>query len=607
MAGSGRGFASIESLQAAAEGFLAQGRLRDAELSFRELAGQTQIIDYQYDDWLRRLADIYGQLNRMEEAGWIYLYLHYFDKAQEAFMGEAGRVARARVAEVEKTWEVAAGLYEEVEMRVHAAVARERAQDYALAGVLWESLLRDSRLKDNPYEEALAYFNYGTALLATDEKSTTGKRALVDCQRILEQVADDFESAGQRARAFDCYQILVKLGKDSGQYENLAEGYLNSIRVLKDDGLKFYVLQYYEDFIALSLERGELHAASTLYQEAADFSSKSGLPYSKDYQAKAATAWTRCADRYLEEEAPIELAENAYLAAISCYSSVGDYKNVRALFVNLSTIDLSEKKCDRYRKIAGQYENAAIAVGEAPGFPDYLKQQHAYADIWFADLLEWELGGNAKQVAMSVIGDLRYPDSIRRKALVLVLTLGDAEVRGAQGSPETLIIVAEQLGELQSYSALRPLEELFEHDDPGVRRSAVRALRFLFFKRSFGLIRKALIDSDENVRMSAVEALRGLHFPHAFNPLVGIYRESEVSTVRAVALESIGKIQSIEAGEYLLSVLRQEEGELRSAAARALRALDNADLLPILRQYFQFETNPEVRAILESLQNEMRG
>ena len=43
--------------------------------------------------------------------------------------------------------------------------------------------------------------------------------------------------------------VLLKLGRDSGSYENLAEGYINCIRILKEDNLKFYVLQYYEDFV----------------------------------------------------------------------------------------------------------------------------------------------------------------------------------------------------------------------------------------------------------------------------------------------------------------------------------------------------------------------
>ena len=81
------------------------------------------------------------------------------------------------------------------------------------------------------------------------------------------------------------------------QFENLAEGYVNCIRVLRDDNLKFYVLQYYEDFIKLALERGELHAAATLYQEAAAFAARAGLPYDRHYQHKSALTWMRCAEQ----------------------------------------------------------------------------------------------------------------------------------------------------------------------------------------------------------------------------------------------------------------------------------------------------------------------
>ena len=183
----------------------------------------------------------------------------------------------------------------------------------------------------------------------------------------------------------------------------------------------------------------------------------------------------------------------------------------------------------------------------------------------------------------------------------MILTLADAERRGDESEPDTLARVAELLGELQSYAALRPLERLYTHEDPRVRRAAVRALRFLFFKRSFGLIRQGLRDGDAGVREAAVEALRGLHFPHAFNPLARIYRESQDLRVQAVAIESIGKIGTIEAGEMLLEVLRQEDGALRDGAKKALAGFDNADVLPIVRQYHELETRLEAREALEEL------
>ena len=136
-------------------------------------------------------------------------------------------------------------------------------------------MLRDPRLRAHPYEQALVHFNSGWRRSGAATR-TRATGTCVQSQRKLEQVADDFETSGERERAFDCFQILLKLGKESGQFENLAEGYVNCIRVLQEDNLKFYVLQYYEDFIKLALERGELHAAATLYQEAADYARAPG-------------------------------------------------------------------------------------------------------------------------------------------------------------------------------------------------------------------------------------------------------------------------------------------------------------------------------------------
>jgi hypothetical protein len=595
------GFASIETTAAQAEGLLAQGRYEEAERHYRELIGQTHVIDYEYDDWLRHLAGIYRMLGRLRAAGTIYLYLHYFDLAREAFGDDASAAEKARVFEVEKRWSEAAELYAKARLPVHAAVAWERAKQVESAAAMWEQLLGEPALKHRPYEQALVHFNFGMAKSALGEDSGAGRRALVEAQRRLEQVADDFESRGERERAFDCYQILLKLGRDSNQFENLAEGYLNCIRVLKDDNLKFYVLQYYEDFIRLALQRGELHAAATLYQEAADYAVQSGLPYDRHYQSKAAETWVRCADKHRKDGAPVEMIENAVLAGISCYSAVGLYEQVKRLFESLADLSLPERKAKRYAVIASRYATADNDPQDAPEFPEYLKQQHAYADIWFVDLLEWELGGDPYGVAASIVGDLRYPDGIRRRALVIVLTLEDAAIRGEDVHPETLAQVAELLGELQSYAALSPLERLFEHQEGRVRQAAVRALRFLFFKRAFVLVRRALQAADDGVREAAVEAVSGLSFPHAFNPLARIYRESDEPRVKAVALESIGKIQSIEAGEFLLMVLRQEDGPLREAARAALANLDNADMLPILRQHHQIEGNPAVREILGEL------
>jgi hypothetical protein len=596
-----RTFNSIESTADQAEALVQQGRWSDAERHYRELIGQTHVINYEYDDWLRRLGEIYRHLGRGREASFVYLYLHYFDMARGQLAADEHLALRARLAEIEKKWPEAATLYQRARLPVHAAVAFERAKQYPDAIAAWKGLLHASGLGQRPYEAALVHFNYGLAAVRLDPASVEARRALIESQRKLEQVADDFEQVGELERAFDCFQILLKLGKESSQFENLAEGYVNCIRVLREDNLKFYVLQYYEDFIKLALERGELHAAATLYQEAAAFAARAGLPYDRHYQHKSALTWMRCADKFVETGVPVQMTENALLAAASQHSAVGDYPAVRECFEKLAGLELPDRARKRFGAIALRYKGLAAPPVELPGLPDYLKQQHAYADIWFVDLLEWEMDGDPFAVAASIVGDLRYPNGIRRRALVVLLTLADAQARHAEGEPETLVHVAELLGELQSYAALSPLEKLFASSDPLIRRAAARALRYLYFKRSFVIVRKALADGDAQVREAALTAIEGLHFPHAFNPLARIYRESNDPRVRNTALASIGKIQTVEAGEFLVMVLRQETGALRQAAHEALAHMDNTDVLPILRQHHEIEMNPQVRETLGEL------
>ncbi len=603
-------YVSTEATLAAAEQAATHGRYLEAEAHYRQLLTQTHVVDYEYEEWLRKLAELYQRLGRRREAGIAYLYLHYFDLARDILPPDA-RLERARVCALEKRWMDAAREFLDAERPVQAAVAYEEAKDFGRAREIWAQLVKDARLRQRPYEKALVHFNLGLASGRAASQSVTpapgaepppdANRHLIESQRLLEQVADDFETRGERERAFDCYQILLKLGKDSGSFENLSEGYLNCIRVLKEDGLKFYVLQYYEDFIKLALEREELHAAATLYREAADYALRTGLPYHRHYLRRSAETWWKAAERGIATKAPVDLVENAYLASVEAYSSIGDFLRVRETYDRLGALELGERKKKRYAQISVKFAEAPTDVREAPEFPEYLRQPHAYADIWFVDLVEWEMDGDAEQVAAAIVGDLRYPDGFRRRALNVVLAYADARHKNTLGDPTTLARVCEALGELQSYAALRPLEKLYEHDEAKVRRAAVRALRYLHFKRSFGLIQKGLVDADQGVRDAASEAIRSLHFPHAFHPLARVYREHPEERVKAVALESIGKIGSIEAGELLLGVLRHETGALRDVARKALATFDNADVIPILRQNAEVESNPEVRKALEDL------
>src|SRR5439155_22142484 len=175
-----------------------QGRWVDAERHYRDLIGQTHVINYEYDDWLRRLGELYRHLGRTREAAFVYLYLHYFDMARTQLVGDDHVALRARLAEIEKKWSEAAQLYQHAKLPVHAAVAFERAKQYPEATAAWKSLLHHpglAGLANRHYEVALVHFNYGLAAVRLDPSSAEARRALIESQRKPEQVADDLAQA----------------------------------------------------------------------------------------------------------------------------------------------------------------------------------------------------------------------------------------------------------------------------------------------------------------------------------------------------------------------------------------------------------------------------
>jgi hypothetical protein len=597
-------------LLARAQSLFSSHRHAEAERIYRQLLTQTHVIDFEYDDWLKGIAECYRAMSRLREAGYVYLYLHHFDRAAEVFTAQPIEAARVKELEARRAqgegarrlFTEAAKGYADGGRHVLSAVASAQAEAARDERRAWERVLRDPRLRGHAYEEALVHFNLGLASQRDGDRDA-GNRHLVQSQRLLEEVADDFETRGERERAFDCYAILLKLGKDSGSYENLAEGYINCIRVLKEDNLKFYVLQYYEDFLRISLEREEFHAAATVCREAADYARRVGLIYDRGYMKRAAEIWWRAAEKNERDGGPVEITENAYLASIDAFNSVGDFFHVRESYKRLSALGLGEKKQKRYADVVARYAEVWQEAIDAAPFPDYLRQQHAYPEIWYLDLIEWELDGDHEQVCASIIGDVRYADMIRRRALSVLLNHLDASARvggapaGAELDPNVLAQVAQGLGELQAYAALRPLERLYEHPRDEVRRGVMKALKHLYFKRTFLLINRGLRDDSRLVRDAALEAMAALHFPHAFDPLTRIFREHDEARVKEVALESLGRIASLEAGEFLVEVLRYEGDPLRDVARRLLAQFDNPDVLPILRKHLELESGAARQAL----------
>lgn len=577
---------------------LRAGRGREALGEYTRLLADVQVFEPGlYEIWLEGALGTYRALGRQREAGYVLLGLRRFGDAQACFPVAEDPLDFALCTAMQGRHAEAARVLGEAGHPALAAIELETAEQYAGARAEWERLLALPRLRGQSYETALAHFNLGEVLMKLGDQAGA-EGAFNTTQRMLEELADDFETAGERQRAFECYGILLRLGRDTGSFENVAEGYLNSIRILSADDQKFYVLQYYEDFLDYAIERRELHAAATLAREAADYSLKAGLVYDRHYLRRSADLWAEAARANEAAAGPTDLSENALHAGIDAASSLGDLALCGKLYTALGALPLSQKKRERYAALARRYATQRPDISPATSFPEYLRKAGAYQDVWRQDLVEWELEGEPASVLARLV--VEKVDHIRfsRLALRALLIFADPRFSLADAGAASELAVA--LGNIQVYEALRPLERMYELSDSRVRASVMRGVSNVYCKRSFGLVRRGLGEPGADVRKEALGALRKLRFRDGFDPLTRIFRESTDEEVRETALETIADIGSIEAGMFLVDVLRHETGRLQDRARERLSKFTGDDVVPLIRQHVEVETG-QARAALQEI------
>jgi hypothetical protein len=191
--------------------------------------------------------------------------------------------------------------------------------------------------------------------------------------RMLEVVADDFESGSELQRAFDCYSVLLRLGKDTGSFETVAEGYLNMIRLVAEDDKK-QAVEYYDDFIAYAVENKEFYAAAMAARDVADYTLRAGSVWDRHYLERAAELWVETAHANREANGPIDLTANAFQSAIDAATGLGDLAMAGRIYAELADLPLTDARRRRYRTLARRYETESSRRQAAPGFPPVLRR-----------------------------------------------------------------------------------------------------------------------------------------------------------------------------------------------------------------------------------------
>jgi tetratricopeptide (TPR) repeat protein len=565
------------------------------------------------------LRDVYARSGRFREA----LTLDWYagnDKSQRQLIQRVPPIDKARTMlawadrdpdreHARSTYAAAADEYERAGLVAQAAIAGERGGDYARARALWSRLshLLSSQGSDL-YAAGLARFNLARTSMRTGDKAAA-REAVVAAVHLLEEAADRYETIGQRERAFDCYQVLIAIGRESQEFEHVLEGYVNVIRILREDHLRYYALQSYEEAVTAAEKQGEVSAAATLAREMSAYARKEGLSAVASFATLTqARLWQEVAAASKKRRAPPEIAENALLAAVIALGDAGQYRQVGGVYRALSELPLEEARVKHYARATARYNAAQDLAIEAAPLPAHLRHEVGFPEVWHVDLVEWEQGGSASQACGDIIlNPSEWSEVTRRRAMLarlyaLVVETPPPEGQRGPGT-DAWVKLAEQLALVELYTILSPLEHLYKRREPEVRAAVVRALSRFLYKRTFITLREALADDDQTIVQESAKALEELRFPHAFDPLARIYRESQSPLVRASAVRALAKIDTYEAAEMLLGVIQHDGTQERAAAVDALkraRGLRFPDLAREQLKQLQGPARAAVRDILQS-------
>jgi tetratricopeptide (TPR) repeat protein len=527
----------------------------------------------------------------------------------------------------------AADEYEAAGQVAQAAIAGERGGDFARARALWSRLAHLlSSTGSELYAAGLARFNLARTALRTGD-AAAAREAVVGSVHLLEEAADRYETIGQRERAFDCYQVLIAVGRESREFEHVLEGYVNVIRILREDHLRYYALQSYEEALGAAEKQGEVAAAATLAREMSTYARKEGLAAVSSFATLAqARLWQEVARASQKRGAPPEIAENALLAAVISLGEAGQYRQVGSVYRALSQLPLEEARVAHYARATGRYKDAQDLAIDASPLPAHLRYEVGFPEVWHVDLVEWEQGGSASQACGDIVlNPSEWSEVTRRRAMLARLTALEVEEPPTMGSsparaaapaeastevpveieeaaevrrarPEVWVRLTEQLALVELYTILSPLEHLYLRPEAEVRTGVVRALSRFLYKRTFITLREALGDLDPAIVQEAAKALEELRFPHAFDPLARIYRESQSAAVRASAVRALAKIDTFEAAEMLLGIIQHDGPQECAAAVEALKRARGLRFVDLAREQMKQLADPARKAVRDVLQ-----
>lgn len=494
----------------------------------------------------------------------------------------------------------AAALCQSAELFVSAALLWQQAGKLLAAKEAWNRLLGGQL---PAYERALVHTQLallggpvagGEAGSPPQEQTlwAEGQRHAALGGQLLEEVADEHETAGRRAQALDCYRVLAQLGQQRGSAENLAEGYLGMLRIYRGERMVEAAMGCYDELLAHAERLGEHELCAEQCKEAAQFLARCGLRQrAAAYEERAAQALILVASGRLQAGA-VRLAEHALLAAAELLSAGTAPALLREVLRQLSTLVADPTHSARYQRLA----EAVVVPARATGAPKLSVPQRGPGEdavtqpVWSWDLLAWESAASPSAVCLRLLLDPSRPELTRRHALLALLYVEDEDTLAL--SVELRQRLAKSLGSLRTYDAVAPLARLYREsltlsaslEEATLRGQIMDAMPKLPFARSLALVVSALSDPSELVRSQARSALSRLGTTEHLSALGQLFAESQELPVQLALLSALSKVADPRAVERLLQVFLSQPDPLRREARRGLLALRDGSLRPLYQR-----------------------
>lgn len=583
----------------------AAGKSAEAVLLWRELLTVTNVEEEDYKRCCKELVDLYVQpsTRRPAAAAAIKEYLRDLEGAAALYAQTQSLRDMARVATLRGQHKEASDMYARAGMVAHAANAADQGNLHAAARALWTQLIRPADAAGNMYVAALARFNAGRSALAGGDAAAS-RTLFFEAINMLGQEADRRETAGERDSAFRCYMVLKDVGKASGAFEDVAEGYLNCARLMRQKGDRFGTIQALHELIRAAEETGELHAASELYREAGDYARRMGFLYADYFLMTAGHSWRRVADEAAKAGRPVGMVENALLAAVDAFNRTLNPREVSRCYQALAELDLPEARKERYVHLASELQRVAAGDGgedRVPLLPDYFRRRFNPVDYAVRDLLEREAGVDINVAASRLLADQNVWDVDRRRALNIFLAFDDHVLTRGRDAAIPLSMVA-MLGEARHPSLVAPMVEAFKRSGAELRAALVKAGALMKVKEAVALVDMALAqDRQGELYQAGLVALRGLTFPGALDSLVRLFGSHDDPRIKDIALRNVGVIGTNEAAEFLLDVARSNTAGLGNLAREVLLGHVSEKMLGALENNKKGEPNREISAFIGSL------